>query len=191
MKICLSIAEEKHIPAIIGLLDEAAEWLHEVKRSDQWPRPHPAPHKRQARLAQGIRAQRTWIGWADNTPIATITAEETGDPALWTEEELAEPATYIHRLVVSRSYARKALGTELLTWAGMRAAQQYRARWIRLDAWTTNTALHTYYMRQGFELVRYSSAPANPSGTLFQKPIDETAAPSEQIFTCETTKRPD
>lgn len=116
MKISLSIAEENHIPTIIGLLDEGAEWLHEVKRSDQWPRPHPAPHKRQVRLAQGIRAQRTWIGWADNTPIATITAGETGDPALWTEEELAEPAIYIHRLVVSRSYARKALGTELLIW---------------------------------------------------------------------------
>jgi ribosomal protein S18 acetylase RimI-like enzyme len=92
---------------------------------------------------------------------------------------------------VSRSYAGKALGTELLIWAGMRAAQHYSARWIRLDVWTTNTALQTYYKRQAFEFVRYSTAAANPSGVLFQKLIEESAAPSAQIFTCENTKCPD
>jgi GNAT superfamily N-acetyltransferase len=191
MPICLSIAEKKHIPIIIGLLDEAANWLHKDKRSDQWPRPHPAPHKRYERLSQGITAQCTWIGWADDTPVATITAEEKGDPTLWTEEELEQPATYIHRLVVSRDYAGQALGAELLTWAALRAARYYGARWIRLDAWTTNTALHAYYKRQGFKLIRCSNAPTNPSGSLFQKPIDETAALSDQIITCETTKFPD
>lgn len=192
-EIRLSIAGEKDIQAIIELLDEAAEWLHKVKHSDQWPRPHPAPHKRHERLAQGITARCTWIGWADDTPMATITAEEKGDPALWTEEELAEPATYIHRLIISRKrdYTGQALGTELITWAGLRAAQQYGARWIRLDAWTTNTALHTYYKRQGFEFIRYSSAPANPSGALFQKPIDNTVTPSDRILICENMKIPD
>ena len=188
MAICLSIAEEEHIAIVIQLLDEAADWLHKVKRSDQWPRPHPAPHKRYERLSQGITARRTWIGWVGDTPMATITAEEKGDPVLWTEEELAEPATYIHRMVVSRDYAGRALGAELLTWAGQRAARRYGARWIRLDAWTTNTALHSYYLLQGFEFIRYSNTPANPSGALFQKPIDETVALSDQILTCETTE---
>ena len=59
MKICLGMAEEKHIPIIIGLLDEAAEWLHKAKGSDQWPRPHPASHKRHGRLIQGIEVRRT------------------------------------------------------------------------------------------------------------------------------------
>ena len=96
-------------------------------------------------------------------------------------------ATYIHRLVVSRRYAGDRLGADLLTWAGAQAAQHYGARWIRLDAWTTNTALHTYYTGQGFEFVRYS-APANPSGALFQRAIRERTVSSAQIFNCQTTE---
>ena len=36
-------------------------------------------------------------------------------------------------------------------WAGASAREQYQARWVRVDVWTTNHALHQYYRQQGFE----------------------------------------
>jgi ribosomal protein S18 acetylase RimI-like enzyme len=53
-------------------------------------------------------------------------------------------------------------------WAGDRAAAD-GAKWLRLDAWTTNEALHAYYQRQGFQHVRTIVRPDYPSGALFQR----------------------
>jgi GNAT superfamily N-acetyltransferase len=77
------------------------------------------------------------------------------------------------RLVVSRSHAGRGIGAALLDWAGKRAARQYDAKWIRVDAWTTNKELHAYYKRQGFALVRTCPDPTYPSGAMFQKPTSE------------------
>ncbi len=169
MEIRLELADETQLPVIVGLLDQAANWLHQVKGSDQWPRPHPAPQERHARLMEGLRSGHTWIRWDGDVPVATITAEGTGDPRLWTEEDLAQPATYVHRLVVARRHAGQGVGAVLLDWAGARAVRHYGAKWIRVDLWTTNKALHTYYEGQGFEFVRNCPDPANPSGAMFQK----------------------
>ncbi len=84
---------------------------------------------------------------------ATITLTSEAEKGLWSDEELREPSLFVNKLTVSRDYSGINLGGEILDWAGDRAYQA-SAKWLRLDAWTSNEALQRYYTRQGFEHVR-------------------------------------
>ncbi len=120
----------------------------------------------------------------------TVTLTPEAEEGLWSDEELAEPSMFINKLTVSRDYAGRELGGMLLDWAGDRA---YRsgAKWLRLDAWTTNQRLQQYYLDQGFQHMRTvlegSAVNGGPrvSGWLAQRPArladhgfaDETPSP--------------
>ncbi|BDD73561.1 hypothetical protein GCM10023177_34510 [Streptomyces violaceoruber] len=122
---------------------------------------------------------------------ATITLTPVAEEGLWTADELREPSLFINKLTVARTHAGQDLGGRLLDWAGERG-HRAGAKWLRLDAWTTNTDLQAYYLRQGFRHVRtvYQGIAVNGgprvSGWLAQRAtrptdsgfVDETAAPA-------------
>jgi GNAT superfamily N-acetyltransferase len=90
---------------------------------------------------------------------------------------------YVCRLVVSRTHTGEGLGAALLDWAGFRALRHYAARWVRVDAWTTNVALHAYYQQQGFEFYGFCEAVADyPSAALLQKPTDRIQPAGGAMF---------
>jgi ribosomal protein S18 acetylase RimI-like enzyme len=89
---------------------------------------------------------------------------------------------YACRLVVSRAFSGRGLGAALLDWAGLRARQSYGARWIRVDVWTTNAALHAYYKRLGFGSCGFSEASGYPSAALFQKDTSRIRPPVQARF---------
>jgi GNAT superfamily N-acetyltransferase len=163
------------MPVIIGLIDEAADWLAS-KGTDQWAKPWPNRPERDGRVERGIRDRCTWMVEDDGSPIATISGRPAGNRDLWTKAELAEPAVYASRLIVSRSHSGQDLGTELLDWVGLWANRQYDARWMRIDVWTTNTMLHNYYEKRGFEFIRRCDYVDYPSAALFQKPTTRIGA---------------
>jgi GNAT superfamily N-acetyltransferase len=156
---------------IIGFIDEAAGWLTD-KGTDQWAKPWPNLGERDERVRRGIRDRCTWMVEEDGVPVATISGRPIGNRELWTEDELAEPAVYVSRLIVRRGYGGRDLGTELINWAGLWAARQYGARWIRIDVWTTNEPLHKFYEKRGFVFCRVADAVDYPSARLFAKPTD-------------------
>jgi ribosomal protein S18 acetylase RimI-like enzyme len=158
------------IPEIIGLIKEAADWLHD-QGTDQWARPWPNRTARDGRIRRGIEAGRTWMVEDDGVLVGTITCGPTGNTDLWTEPERAEPALYISRLIVSRQQAGRGIGANLIHWAG--GTRDKDAKWIRVDVWTTNLALHRYYQGQGFTYLRtcpFKHHWEYPSAALFQKP---------------------
>jgi ribosomal protein S18 acetylase RimI-like enzyme len=168
--------------AIVELIDLAAGWLR-TKGTDQWARPWPSHKQRDKRIAKSIEAGATWIIWDGSTAVATITMHRDGNSKLWKRKERRQPALYAHRLVVNRAYAGRGIGEWLLAWAAQRAARKYRAELTRIDVWTSNTALHAYYRRLGFEFVRRAKDEGYPAGALFQRPIvgldgNEVIAPS-------------
>jgi GNAT superfamily N-acetyltransferase len=178
LPLTLRRADRHDHDVIIGLIDAAADWLR-TKNTDQWVQPWPTKQDRSHRILQDLIAERTWIAWEDSTPVATITADSAQN-SIWPTETRRDPAVYVSRLVVSRAFAGQGLGAALLNWAGLRGRRRYGAHWIRVDVWTTNTALHAYYRRQGFEFCGFGEASEDyPSAALFQKEIGRIR-PAEQ-----------
>ena len=163
---------------ILTMIDEAAGWLR-TKATDQWEKPWPSQEERDERIRHGLETARTWVVEDNGLPVATITCEPDAEPVGWTKSEQAEPAVYVPRLVVRRSHAAQGIGAELINWAGRWAGRQYGARWIRIDAWTSNVALHQYFENLGFWFVRFGIM-SSPSAALFQKQtatISSTSTP--------------
>src|SRR6516165_674343 len=147
-------AAAEDITAILGLIGEAAKWLQETKGTDQWAVPWPDKAARDHRVAQGIEHGLTWMVEDRGRLAGTVTCREQGTDILWTEKELLDPAVYVSRLIVNRSYAGRGIGAALIDWAGLRGARGRNANWIRVDVWTRNWALHDYYKGQGFTHLR-------------------------------------
>jgi ribosomal protein S18 acetylase RimI-like enzyme len=174
------------LPAIYDLIDSSAVWLQRCKHTDQWARPWPDKPRRDARVEQGIEDGLTWmVVDTQGEVVATVTCRESGNDMLWTPAELAEPAAYVSRLIVRRDHAGHGIGAALIHWAGARAVDRWGASWIRVDVWTTNTALHQYYKGQGFEHLRtlqFKDYWEYPSAALFQKPTAEIDMKSAAKF---------
>jgi ribosomal protein S18 acetylase RimI-like enzyme len=167
------------LETLIAFRDEAARWLA-ARGIDQWSSAWPSDDLMAEGMLRNIRAGETFILWDDDgTPAATITVDRWANPDLWNEAERAEPALYVHKLTVARAYAGRALGAELLDWAGSQAARE-GATWLRLDVWTTNEELQRYYLRHGFTHIRTVVLAHNPSGALFQRPARTAPTPHLQ-----------
>jgi ribosomal protein S18 acetylase RimI-like enzyme len=167
------LADAGDLPAIYDLIGSAAAWLQKHKNTDQWARPWPDKPARDTRVEKGIADGLTWmVEDAEGTAAATVTCRAHGNDMLWTRQEQDEPAAYVSRLIVSRQQAGLGIGAALIDWAGLLGMDRWQAKWIRVDVWTTNLALHRYYKGQGFEHLRtlqFENYWDYPSAALFQK----------------------
>lgn len=122
-----------------------------------------------------MQNEKTWIVWDGDTAAATVTIAINANTDVWQNPactcDLSEKAIYVHRLITARKYAGTGLGEELVNWAGLRGKRRNRAKWIRIDVWTSNEALHTYYKDIGFVACGECPDPRYPSGALFQKQL--------------------
>ncbi|WP_424858113.1 GNAT family N-acetyltransferase [Streptomyces sp. SAI-170] len=178
-------AQPCDVDVLLAFRADAAAWLSQLG-SDQWQRPYPVE-----RLLASVEAGAVFMVKDGELTAATITLSPESEEGLWTAKELAEPSLFLAKLSVAHTHARQNLGGRLLDWAGDRAWRA-GAEWLRLDAWTTNTALQTYYLRQGFEHVRtvlegtaISGGP-RVSGWLAQRP----SQPADHGF-ADGTPQPD
>src|SRR4051794_38079693 len=117
---------------------EARAWLAQLG-TDQWSVPWPTLDAMKDKFRAAIDASEVWMVADQGHSIATITVDSICLPDLWLPSECNEPARYASKMSVRRSHAKAGLSAELLNWAGSLAARQ-GALWLRLDAWTTNTA---------------------------------------------------
>ncbi|MFB7953413.1 GNAT family N-acetyltransferase [Streptomyces sp. NPDC056045] len=135
------------LPKLLAFRQEAAGWLTGLG-TDQWQRPYPAD-----KLLATIQEGAVFMVRDGAATAATITLIPEAEDGLWSERELTEPSMFINKLTVARTHAGQDLGGRLLDWAGDRAFRS-GAMWLRLDAWTTNSKLQSYYLRHGFSHVR-------------------------------------
>jgi GNAT superfamily N-acetyltransferase len=165
--LALRPAETADMARIIGLIDEAADWLRS-KNTDQWARPWPNRVGRNSRIKASLDEGKTWICWDGGTAAATLTADPDPDP-YWAQDPPARSAVYVHRLVVGRRYAGLGLGAALLNWAGRTGRLAHDASVMRISAWTTNLGLHDYYYGQGFSWRGLHPDDGYPSRARFEK----------------------
>lgn len=153
-------------PRLQQFRQDAAAWLA-GQGSDQWSTPYP-----EDLLHASIKAGDVFLFHREDArePVATVTLDTHADPALWKPEEVDESALYIHKLTLAQPGSGSGLGTRILDWCGDRAAKA-GARWLRLDAWTTNTSLQAYYRKHGFTHLRtVLGDQAYGSGWVAQRP---------------------
>jgi GNAT superfamily N-acetyltransferase len=151
------------VRTVATMWQAAQAWLAD-QGSDQWQYP-----VRIHTIEETVEAGECWLIENDSgKDIATVTVDERPDPALWTPQDSPESAVYVHRLVVGQSSRGNDLGSAILDWVA-RSAQARGKQWVRLDAWTTNTRLHDYYLKRGFRRVRIVRDPDEVSGALFQR----------------------
>lgn len=151
---------------ILAILHSVQNWLHSCGH-DQWP--DGSPSLGPLAIARQIDGGQFWLVSSGHDPAACIALSRFGDIDFWTPRELAQPAVYLSKAAVLRTFAGQGLGALLLRWAADRAWFTH-ADAIRLDVWKTNTALQEYYRRQGWEYLRTEEAEGRNSGALFSRP---------------------
>lgn len=150
------------LEVVEALLNGASAWLAS-RGIDQWQYP---PHR--DRIMRAIDRGECFLAFRDGLAIATIQVDDYADPEFWQEGDRPDAAMYVHRMAVSRAAAGHDVGSELLAWAAQHASEAGKTL-LRLDAWKDNPGLHSYYVSQGFELVRIVDLPHRRSGALFQR----------------------
>jgi Acetyltransferase (GNAT) family len=170
-------ASAAHAGIILDLLAEAARWLR-GKNTDQWQKPWPDSRRRDERLLRDLAAGNTWIVWDSGPPgeiaAGTITIDteppvDHDDKSVWPASRQAEPALYVHRVVIRRSHSGIELGARLFDWASVQAMRRIGAPLLRIDVWTDNEALHAYYLREGFKFCDLAELPDYPARALFER----------------------
>lgn len=176
-------ANAEHFGDIVELIDEARYWLP-AKGTDQWSLPWPTEEERNERIVRGLGVGATWIVWARNRAVATVTTTSCANLKVWSEAEcnVTDPAVYAHRLIVAREWAGWGLGAELINWVGLRGQREYEAEWIRIDVWSTNKRLQNYYKKSGFTSCGWCPDPEYPSGALLQKSLAGITEPASPLF---------
>jgi GNAT superfamily N-acetyltransferase len=185
-------AQLSDMPAIIGLINEAAGWLKAEKGTDQWQRPWPDEEARDKRIRRGIKKGRTWIveDWTEpaGSPrrlVATVSCGRGGNKKLWTGRERKKEAVYISRLIVSREHKGRGVGAALINWASLRGIKEWDAECTRLDVWTTNLDLQAYYKDQKFEHIRtyeFDDPWEYPSAALYEKSAADVDPKDANLF---------
>jgi GNAT superfamily N-acetyltransferase len=171
----IELAGCSDLAAVMELIDEAKLWLPR-KFTDQWSKDWADQHgrKRGDRVQDSVLQGATWlvtVTYRDyHYVVATVTIEPNANPLVWDRPgDLNDPAVYLSRLVVARSFAGLKIGTALLNWACHHAQHRYHANLVRIDVWTKNFALHNYYRAQGFRWQGYCSDTSYPSRARFQR----------------------
>ncbi|WP_433491702.1 GNAT family N-acetyltransferase [Nocardia grenadensis] len=122
-------------------------------------------------VRRAVSAWETWIAEVDGRPAGTITINERADQELWTAAELGD-SLIVHHLIVDLRYAGQGVGQQLLAHAAA-LVRAHGRHWVRLDAWTTNSDLHAYYLRAGFRLARIAEPGSqSPSCALFERHVN-------------------
>lgn len=175
------MARTSDIHAITALVREAAVWLAALGL-DQWQGDE---ERCRSRVHTDIVAGSVWVVEDGGVVVATITVDEWADADFWRHSDHVHDALYAHRMTVARSHRGRGLGSALLDLAADLAERECRS-WLRFDAWSTNDALHRYYERLGFEMVRNVPVDGRGSGALFEGKASERRKGPSRIVVAHT-----
>jgi len=136
------------IPAILGMLDSAVEWLVAQGRTGQWGTTPWSGNPRAVETVHKYVTQGTpYIAEVDGVPAGTLTLTDAPGPYL---EPSDEPERYIHLLASDRRFKGYGVGSALLAHA---ADETRRAgvSLLRVDCYAgDDRKLVAYYEGNGF-----------------------------------------
>jgi GNAT superfamily N-acetyltransferase len=135
------------VPAVLGLLDRAVEWLVANGRPGQWgTEPATGNPGRHAQAMAWARSGGLYLAEIDGVVVGALAVGQAtpGIPAA------GEPELYVNLLVTARDRTRSGIGTALLDRARDIARGQ-GVSLLRVDCYAgDDRALVRYYESQGF-----------------------------------------
>jgi GNAT superfamily N-acetyltransferase len=133
--------------AMLGLFDEAVEWLVARGQTGQWgAEPFSSRASAISRVAEWASGGGLWLAEsADGTPVGAIVV---GARPPWVAAA-DEPERYIEALVTSRRHAGQDVGGQLVRHA-VQLARAAEVSLLRVDCWGDAPGLVAWYERQGF-----------------------------------------
>jgi GNAT superfamily N-acetyltransferase len=134
------------------------------------PRGVGTPELLRANIGRSIATGTCYLVIDDPKIVGTITADRFADPEFSIEADHPDDALYVHSMVVRRDRAGQGIRNAMIGFADELASKAGK-KWLRLDAWKANEALHSYYRSAGFEHVRTTSCAHRGSGALFQREV--------------------
>ena len=132
-------------PAVHELRRQIEDWLDE-QGIEQWGHGHVSRQE----ITEQIHAGHWHVVRDPAMGVAAAVRLLWADPEVWGADDTL--AVYVHGLMVHRGASGRGLGAFLLDWAAERGRAE-GAEVIRLDCVESNTALRTFYHRQGFQEV--------------------------------------
>jgi ribosomal protein S18 acetylase RimI-like enzyme len=133
---------------IVGLFDEAIEWLVAQGRSDQWGDQPLSTKEGMLNWVRGLVEQGDlFIAETGDEPVGALIVNPV--PMSYTPA-IEEPELYVRLLIVSRRSKGQRIGSRLLDYARDEAARRGISL-LRLDCYASeDEALIGYYESQGF-----------------------------------------
>lgn len=169
LEIDLETATLDDVNEILRLRRHVATWLAD-RNIDLWQSPLPPE-----RLIGWIETDEVLVQRDRGRIVGTVALLDR-DPDMWGDD--TTPATYVHLLMIDRSYAGQDLGGRILERVeGI--ARTHGAHYVRLDAGADLERLQRWYDAQGFERVTTRSLADGGETfdvTLRQKPLMPAAA---------------
>lgn len=153
---------------LVALVRRRAEWMRD-RGFRRW--------EGLARSADALADQLSepdWPVWVitetDGTLLGCTTATDDTPPLGWTDQERAEPATFLVSTVTDPTRAGRGVGMVIAFWALDHAARQGH-QWVRRGVLTdhqgANSGLIRYYRRQGWRVVRTITHPRRSDVTVW------------------------
>jgi GNAT superfamily N-acetyltransferase len=168
--VSIAAGEPDDLAAYVELLEEAGSWLWE-RGVRQW---EPGSNRQQAGLLRRFLESGVLVlARAGDRLAGGCILTRTPTPE-W--DGRAGDAIYLHKLVVARFAAGRALGQRLLAWSERWTASR-GAPLLRLDCWDGNERLRRYYLDAGFD-ERESVESHGYLVRLFEKPVTATRTPA-------------
>jgi ribosomal protein S18 acetylase RimI-like enzyme len=171
-------AAAEDVPALLTLRTEAEGWLH-TKGTDQWSDAETG-ERAIAKWRASIDEGRAWVVIGEQGEVLATVSRGPVDRDFWRDDDRPESALYLYKLIVARDASGRQLGTRVIDWMSRLAALEGRT-WVRIDTWRTNTGLHAYYERLGFQHVRTEAPSHRRSGWLAQRRAGEVALPHDLL----------
>ncbi len=151
-------AQEKDLDTVLGILDEAAQWLASKGIPGWWK---PGSFSREVFLDQ-IRLREVYIARLGREAVGTITLQWS-DRVFW--KGAPPDAGYVHKLAVRRAYAGRGLGLWMLEWAARRASLAGK-KFLRLDCVAEDHGIRVYYEKAGSSIGETFNTPGGePAST--------------------------
>lgn len=92
--------------------------------------------------------------------ILCVFSIQLNDALIWGDRETND-AVYLHRIVTHPLQRGKRQFAKVIDWA-KQFAQLHRRSAIRMDTWSSNTRLISYYISYGFQVVGHVLTPDDP-----------------------------